>query len=201
MRTLVLGLGNPIISDDGIGIQVARELKDKIEQQDVAVEETSMGGLNLLDLLVNIERAIIVDAIQTVGGEPGQIYKLGPAAFDATRHAATPHDVNFATALELGRRLGLTLPKRIDIFAIEVGDDRFRLKPGDSLFAPRMIPHAWAHISNQPGTLITLVSPAGTFETFIRDAARLPSVPTTEEVDKAFADHGMKVVGPPLTFD
>ncbi len=86
-------------------------------------------------------------------------------------------------------------------FAVEVGDEKFRLKPGDSLFAPREIPHAWAHTSDQPGTLITLVSPAGTFETFIRDAARLPKLPAAREIEKAFEAHGMKVVGPPLTFD
>ena len=50
----------------------------------------------------------------------GQIYRLGPEAFDATRHAASPHDVNFATVLELGNRLGLALPQQIVIFAIEV---------------------------------------------------------------------------------
>jgi mannose-6-phosphate isomerase-like protein (cupin superfamily) len=86
-------------------------------------------------------------------------------------------------------------------FAIEVGEEKFRLKAGDSLFAPRMVPHAWAHISDQPGSLLTLVSPAGTFETFIRDTARLPRLPAPEEVEKAFAAHGMKVVGPPLKVD
>jgi len=120
MKTLVLGLGNPILSDDGIGIQIARALEGKFDQQEVTVEETSLAGLNLLDLLVNYDRAIIIDAIQTVGGEVGQIYRLEPSAFDATRHTATPHDVNFATALELGNRLGLELPQEIVIFAIEV---------------------------------------------------------------------------------
>jgi len=86
-------------------------------------------------------------------------------------------------------------------FAIEVGEEKFRLKPGDSLFAPRMIPHAWAHISGQPGTLLTIVSPAGTFETFIRDTTRHANLPTPEEIEKAFAAHGMQVVGPPLKVD
>ena len=86
-------------------------------------------------------------------------------------------------------------------FAIEVGDEKFRLKPGDSVFAPRMIPHAWAHLHEQPGSLLTLVSPAGTFETFIRETARFPRLPAPEEVAKAFAAHGMKVVGPPLKVD
>jgi len=122
MKTLVLGLGNPILSDDGVGLQVARELKTNLDQQEVTVEETSMAGLSLLDLLADYDRAIIVDAIQTVGGKPGQIYRLNSEALDVTRHAASLHDVNFATALELGNRLGLTLPKQIDMFAIEVAD-------------------------------------------------------------------------------
>jgi len=122
MKTLILGLGNPILSDDGVGIQVARALEGRLNQQEVTVMETSMAGLNLLDLLVKFDRVIIVDAIQTIGGKAGQIYRLEPSTFDATRHAATPHDVNFATALELGNRLGLALPQQITIFAIEVED-------------------------------------------------------------------------------
>jgi len=122
MKTLILGLGNPILSDDGIGLRVARALKSRLNHQEITVMETSMAGLNLLDLLVNFDRAIIIDAIQTIGGKAGQIYRLEPGAFNATRHAATTHDVNFATALELGNRLGLALPKQITIFAIEVED-------------------------------------------------------------------------------
>ena len=83
-------------------------------------------------------------------------------------------------------------------FAFEVGDQKFRLKPGDTLFAPRKVPHGWAQISDQPGTLLTLVSPAGEFETFILDTTRHTNLPAPEEVEKAFAAHGMKVVGPPL---
>ena len=120
MKTLILGLGNPILGDDGAGLHVAEELKGRLNQQEVTVMETSLAGLSLLDLLVNFDRAIIIDAIQTVGGKAGQIYRLEPGAFDTTRHATTPHDVNFATALELGKRLGLVLPQRITIFAIEV---------------------------------------------------------------------------------
>lgn len=122
MKTLILGLGNPILSDDGVGIQVARALEGRLNQQEVTVMETSMAGLNLLDLLVKFDRVIIVDAIQTTGGKAGQIYRLEPSTLDVTRHAATPHDVNFATALELGNRLGLALPQQITIFAIEVED-------------------------------------------------------------------------------
>lgn len=122
MKTLVLGLGNPILSDDGVGPQVARELEGRLDQPEVTVTETSLAGLSLLDLLVGYDRAIIIDAIQTAGGKAGQIYRLEPESFNATRHAATPHDVNFATALELGNQLNLALPRQIDIFAIEAAD-------------------------------------------------------------------------------
>lgn len=122
MKTLVLGLGNPILTDDGVGPLVARELEGKLDQREVTIMETSQAGLNLLDLLAGYDRAIIIDAIQTVGGKAGQIYRLKSGALNATRHAASTHDVNLATALELGNKLGLALPKQIDIFAIEVAD-------------------------------------------------------------------------------
>ena len=73
-------------------------------------------------MLAGYDKAIIVDAIRTVGGKVGQVYKLEPHMLDATRHAGSPHDVDFATALELGSRLGLGLPRQIVIFAIEVAD-------------------------------------------------------------------------------
>jgi len=120
VKTLVLGLGNPILSDDSVGIHVARALEGRLSHQDITVMETSMAGLNLLDLLTGYDRAIIIDAIQTKEGKAGQIYRLEPEEFNATRYATTTHDVDFATALELGKQLGLALPQQITIFAIEV---------------------------------------------------------------------------------
>ena len=107
MKTLVLGLGNPILSDDGVGLRIARVLGSKLNQPEVTEMETSTADLNLLNLLAGYDRAIIIDAIQTTGGKAGQIYRLEPGVFDATRHGATPHYVNFATVLELGSKLGL----------------------------------------------------------------------------------------------
>lgn len=122
METLVLGLGNPILSDDSVGLRVAEELEGGLDQPGVTFVATSTGGLGLLDLLSGYDKAIIIDAIQSVGGKVGQVYRLEPHELDTTWHAASPHDVNFATALELGKRLGLPLPGEIVIFAIEVAD-------------------------------------------------------------------------------
>lgn len=122
MKTLVLGMGNPILSDDGVGIWVARALEGKFNREEITVMETGMAGLNLLELLTDFDRAILIDAIQTGKRKIGQVYRLGPEAFDTVGHAATSHGINLSTALELGNRLGLALPREIILFAIEVAD-------------------------------------------------------------------------------
>jgi hydrogenase maturation protease len=121
MKTLVLGLGNPILSDDGVGPRVAGELEGRVDDN-VTVMEASLAGLNLLDLLVGYNRVIIIDAIQTEGGRAGQIYRLDLETFKMTRHSLSTHDMDLATALELGKKLGLDLPQKIDILAVEVAD-------------------------------------------------------------------------------
>ncbi len=83
-------------------------------------------------------------------------------------------------------------------FAMEVGEEKLRLRAGDSFLAPRKVPHAWACISDEPGTLLTGLTPAGTFETFILETTTHATLPPPNQIAKAFADHGMTVVGPPL---
>lgn len=122
MKTLILGMGNPILSDDGVGVWVARSLKHRLEAGETTVMESSMAGLNLIEAIEGFERAIIIDAIQTGRGEVGRVYRLEPEAFDDMKHSKTPHGVDFTSALGLGSRLGLSLPRQITIFAIEVED-------------------------------------------------------------------------------
>ena len=122
MKTLVLGLGNPILTDDGVGIKVIRALKPRVNDPQVTLYESSVGGLNLLDVLVGYDRAIIVDAIQTRGGTAGDVYHLSADDFKPCLHVSSAHSVDFATALVLGRKIGLRLPKDITIVAIEVQD-------------------------------------------------------------------------------
>jgi mannose-6-phosphate isomerase-like protein (cupin superfamily) len=86
-------------------------------------------------------------------------------------------------------------------FVAEIGAERFHLKTGDSLFAPRRVPHAWAHVGETPGTLMTAVSPAGTFETFLMDTTRHATLPSPQEIADAFAAHAMTVIGPPLAIE
>ena len=119
-------MGNPILTDDAVGVRLARDLGGRLRgvpDLDV-VEECSVGGLNLLDVLQGYGRAIVIDSIETSGGVPGAWHRLDLEALRDTMHLTSIHDVNFATAMELGRRLGIPLPDEVHIFAVEVEEIR-----------------------------------------------------------------------------
>ena len=122
MKTLVLGLGNPILGDDSVGFRVIQELRAKFSRPDLTLMESSASGLTLLDLITGYDKVIIIDAIQTEGGHAGKIYRLNTENLSDTRHLGSPHSINLATALELGKKLGIALPQEIIILAIEVVD-------------------------------------------------------------------------------
>ena len=122
MKTLILGLGNPILSDDGVGIKVAQQIREEIKDPQITVTESSEAGLNLLDLIIGYDQVIIIDAIQTRGGKAGQVYRLEPENFSFARHLSSSHQVNLISALELGKMLNLAMPQRTTIFAVEAKD-------------------------------------------------------------------------------
>lgn len=122
MKTLVLGLGNPILSDDSAGLKVVAALRKRIDRQNVTILETELGGLNLVEFLMGYDRAIIIDAIQTEQGSPGAIYQFQPWSITGSRRINSTHSINFADSLELGQKLGLPLPQEVTILAIEASD-------------------------------------------------------------------------------
>lgn len=151
MRTLVLGLGNPFRCDDGIGNKVAQALQGRVHDSKVTVMETNADGLELLDLLPGYDRAIIIDAIQTPEGKAGQIYRLSKQELVSYNYTPTTHNVGIGTALQLGGKLGLTLPEEIVIFAIEVADTSFSedLTPKVEEAVPRVVDLTLQEIERQ----------------------------------------------------
>jgi mannose-6-phosphate isomerase-like protein (cupin superfamily) len=83
-------------------------------------------------------------------------------------------------------------------FAFEIGDEKFMLNAGDSIFAPRKIPHVWAHVDDNPGQILIILQPAGSFERFFQQLAQHPKPLTREETEALFSAHGMQIVGEPL---
>jgi len=125
MKTLVLGLGNPILTDDGVGVLVAEEVRARLpEDTPIDITEVSVGGLTLMETMIGYDRVILVDAFQRLDGCcPGKVHKMSLEdlrTISPTQHSASPHDASLVTALETGHRMGLKLPQDITIFAIEV---------------------------------------------------------------------------------
>jgi quercetin dioxygenase-like cupin family protein len=84
-------------------------------------------------------------------------------------------------------------------YLFQVGNDKHTLKAGDTIFLPRTVPHAFAQLTDS-GKMFLLFQPSGKMEDFFRAIGSLTSAPTPEQGAKIFADHDMKVVGPPLQF-
>ncbi len=121
-KIVVVGLGNPIISDDGVGIKVAQAISETLQDENIAVKEVYAGGLRLMDALVGFDHAIIIDAMLHVKGTPGTIKKFGVQDFAATRNIGSSHDMDLNSAIELGRISGLKMPQTLDIWGIEAFD-------------------------------------------------------------------------------
>jgi hydrogenase maturation protease len=118
MKTLVMGIGNPILTDDAVGILVVRELGNVRAE----VVEASIGGFSLLDYIRGYDAVIIVDAVK-LGNPPGTISILDEPQISGALHASSSHDVSFSEAITLGRTLFPgEMPSRIVVVGIEVLD-------------------------------------------------------------------------------
>ena len=124
MKTLLLGLGNPILTDDGVGVYVVRATAARRSGEGVDFHEASIGGLRLWEVIAGYDRLILVDAILTPNGAPGQIHRLTPDDLRTSLHAGSTHDLSFQGALAWGRRMGMALPPddAITIIAVEAED-------------------------------------------------------------------------------
>lgn len=120
MKTLVLGLGNELIADDAIGILAARELKIRLEGK-ADVIESSVAGMALLEILIDYDRAIILDALVTGHHAPGTILELKPEDLGAVV-APSAHYAGLPEVIAVARQLQVTFPREIRILAMEVKD-------------------------------------------------------------------------------
>jgi hydrogenase maturation protease len=122
VKTLVVGLGNPILGDDGIGWQIAQSLQREIEiPSDVTIECLAIGGISLMEALIDFDRAVLIDAIVTHQVPVGTVssYELGELPNLTTGHMSSAHDTSLTDALHMGRSLGAHLPENITVVTVE----------------------------------------------------------------------------------
>lgn len=140
MKTLVVGLGNPILGDDGVGWRVAEEVQRRLQiadcrseigdwarraaisnpESEIEVECFTLGGLSLMERLVGYDRAILVDAV-TLGAPPGTLTcgDLSALPDRSAAHLTAAHDTSLQNALRLGRLMGAQLPAEVKVVGVE----------------------------------------------------------------------------------
>lgn len=118
MRTLILALGNPILSDDGVAHEVADRLEKRLQQTDII--KSSAATMDIIPKLAGYEQLVVVDAIQLGSVPPGTVHRFSLAELAGTVRLSSPHDINFATALQMGKEWGYDIPADIRIYGIEV---------------------------------------------------------------------------------
>lgn len=120
---LVLGVGNPILGDDGVGVAVAKELAKSEIAAAVDVKEAENIGLDILNTIDGYDMVIIVDAIVVKKEKVGKIIRIENPEHAITAHSTSLHDVNFASAIKAGRKLGIKIPK-IVVYGINVEQEK-----------------------------------------------------------------------------
>ena len=139
-KTLVIGLGNPILGDDGVGWKVAEQVQRYIKADarfqmpirlmgsktvshvsSVEVDYAALGGLSLMERLVGYQRVILVDSMETGQSPEGsvRVFPLDQLSNPSASHSTAVHDTSLMTALEVGRKMGMNLPESVTVVAVE----------------------------------------------------------------------------------
>jgi hydrogenase maturation protease len=126
MKTIIIGLGNPILGDDSVGWRVAELVRQEIEKSgspnpDLEVDCLALGGISLMERMVGYDRAILIDALTTGQRPVGSVFHfpLEDLPDLTANHMTAIHDTSLPTALKLGRTMGAHLPQIIDIVGVE----------------------------------------------------------------------------------
>jgi len=122
VKRLILGVGNTIMGDDGVGIHVVRIVKERTRPRaELQFKELGASGLKLVEEMLGYDEVIVVDSYASTDADTGRIREFGPEDFEDTLHASSPHGANFATALDFYRRLHPDkMPRKIRIFTVDI---------------------------------------------------------------------------------
>ncbi len=138
--TLILGVGNILLSDEGIGVRVVEAMKETKLPDGVELLDGGTGAYDLLDIIADREKVIIIDAVKG-GSEPGSIYHFGPDDIRAQQyHITSAHQVGLPDALTMTRIAGCS-PRHVIIYGIEPKrlDWGLDLSPEVAAVVPRVI--------------------------------------------------------------
>ena len=148
--TLVLGLGNILLRDEGVGVRVVQAMEHLTLPPDVELFDGATAGFDLLDVLADRRQVIVIDAISG-SSEPGTVLRLSPEDL-VPQHApgVSLHEVGLLEALTMARQLGVA-PQEVVILGIKPHDVGcgLDLSPETARLVPRIIELARAEIEQQ----------------------------------------------------
>jgi hydrogenase maturation protease len=119
---LIMGIGNPILTDDSVGLKIARGLKER--RPDLDIVETMETGVGMLDVIAGYERLIIIDSIRSGNDKPGSLYRLQIPNPENPISFSCAHGSDILSAIRLGQSFGHKIPGEIVIYAVEIEDNR-----------------------------------------------------------------------------
>ncbi|MEN9562801.1 MAG: hypothetical protein RIR73_1045 [Chloroflexota bacterium] len=123
MKTIIVGLGNPILGDDGVGWKVVQEISQNLPRNiSVGIECLSVGGLGLMEHLIGYDRAILIDAFIADAEDVGSILirRLNELPNYSAFHITSTHDTPLQNAIQLGREMGAKLPREVIVIGIAI---------------------------------------------------------------------------------
>jgi hydrogenase maturation protease len=139
MKTLIIGLGNPILGDDGVGWKVAQEVERQLPPSfppnfaelreigerkggSIAVECFSLAGISLMEHMIGYQRVILIDSLNTGKYAQGEVVTFSLDSLEDLLHghSASAHDLSLKGALKLGRSMGADLPRDEDIQVVAI---------------------------------------------------------------------------------
>ena len=139
-NTIVIGLGNPILTDDGVGVLAARELERRFQNKDLDglhFPEAAVGGIRLAELLDGYDRAIIIDALVGTDRLPGEWAEFtieDLRRLNGFEHTSSAHDTTLPIAIDAAIHLGMKPPGEIILFGMSVSDIiNFSEKPTETV--------------------------------------------------------------------
>lgn len=119
-KPLILGVGNLLLSDDGVGVRIIKQMSKEGINADLV--DVGLGGFDISERMLGYQKVIIIDSIIT-GAEPGTIYRLTPRDLSDLPTLSHTHAVDLPTSLKLGQKLmSSEMPDEIIIYAIEAED-------------------------------------------------------------------------------
>jgi hydrogenase maturation protease len=125
VRVVVLGLGNPVLGDDAVGLHVAAEV-ERLQRENpvdgVTVLTSTRAGFELIDLLAGFTHAVVVDCLEVPDPTPGRVRRLNLTDVRGSARLVGAHEIGLADAFEFARMLGIEMPRTVEILTVDGGN-------------------------------------------------------------------------------